>query len=132
VARIVAIVGRSGVGKTTVRRELAFALGWSSMGIDDHRRDGGGWHSLCEMLDVTTWPTLIESVAFPASYMRALARHDARLLEVVCSESDRLERGGAPTDLAFSYYWKPRTLLSTSRLYEVEDLAAWCREGFPP
>jgi|SRR6516165_4066214 len=128
-ARIVAIVGKSDVGKTTVRRELERRLRWTSITVDHHRTLGAGWVSLLLQLDTVTWPVLVETIAFPPGYRDRLARHDSRVLEVVCDEGVRIGRGGLETDTHFDYPWPEKRVIDTTNPVDYDELAAWCREG---
>jgi hypothetical protein len=128
-ARIVAIVGKSDVGKTTVRRELERRLRWSSITVDHHRTLGAGWTSLLIQVETVTWPVLVETIAFPPGYRDRLAQHDTRLLEVVCDEEERLRRGGLENDHAYDYQWPGKRILRSDEPIDYDELAAWCREG---
>jgi hypothetical protein len=129
--RVVAVVGRPGVGKSLVVRLLAGRLGWQAFGIDGERSRGGGWPSLCSRVARLTEPALVESVVFPVAYRRALARHDAGVLVVRCSEPERQRRlAGRPLELAGSradrYWLSDRRSIDTTGWPDEHALATLC------
>jgi hypothetical protein len=129
--RVVAVVGRPGVGKSLVLRMLAERLGWQAFGIDSERARGGAWPSLCRRVAALTAPALVESVLFPAAYRHALARHDAGILVVKCSEPERQRRlSGRPVELAGSradrYWLSDRRSVDTTSWPDERTLATLC------
>jgi hypothetical protein len=129
VTRVVAIVGRASVGKTTIRRELAERLHWPSMAIDEHRQLGGDWTTFVLRVHQAGSPVLCESVVLPAVYITALSAHDSRLLEVTCDERARLERGGRAIDRTYRYFWPVLRRMDATSDVDYDDLADWCVEG---
>jgi hypothetical protein len=129
--RVVAVVGRPGVGKSSVLRLLTARLGWQAFGIDGERARGGGWPSLCRKVAELTAPALVESVLFPAAYRRALAHHDAGVLVVKCAEPERqLRLAGRPPEMAGSaagrYWLSDRRSIDTTSGVDDRALAVLC------
>jgi adenylate kinase family enzyme len=91
-ARILALVGKPAVGKTRLADELQALLGWQRLSIDTEREQGGDWPSLVAKLEHTRAPTIVESVAMPRPYRRALANQRATVVLVQCEEDERLAR----------------------------------------
>lgn len=91
-ARILALVGKPAVGKTQLADELVALLGWSRLSIDSEREQDGDWPSLVAKLEYIRTPTIVESVAMPLIYRRALANHSTTVVLVTCDEDERMER----------------------------------------
>lgn len=123
-----AIVGKSDVGKTTLRKQLAKRLQWTSLAIDEYRQAGGSWETLMLTVYSVTYPLLIESIAFPPGYRRTLHLHDSRVLEVRCEEQVRLMRGGKPDDRAYDYDWPILKRVDTTHGdVDIDALVEWCK-----
>lgn len=130
--RVVAVVGATSSGKSTLVRRLVAECGWPVLSIDEERRRGGGWFSLVAKARRIERPTFIESVLVPASYRSALALHDARSIVVTCDGPTRvqrmLDRGTYEGDRFRVPPITPRRFVSTTEPVsgrELRDLLAW-------
>jgi len=90
--RVLAVTGGSCAGKTTLIGELNELLGWDLLSIDAERAAGRDWPGLDRRVRNARRPVIVESIAMPADYRAALARHDTTIMLVTCTEDERQRR----------------------------------------
>ena len=126
------LAGESGVGKTTIREQLARKLNAPTMGPDDY---DGGWRELYDDLDYAE-AAIVECVRLPYGLRRKMKEREAKVVELKAPaevRERRLQGRGEPDDvidqlmvpsggLGYEDHIEPDLVLNTDR--PAEDVAA--------
>jgi broad-specificity NMP kinase len=97
---VIVLGGKSGVGKTTVRNDLAHILGAMSLGPDDF---DGDWREVYQRLDgASGYPVIVECCRLPRGLRERLQGRVSIIIELVASrdtQRQRLEDQGLPPEI---------------------------------